>query len=157
MEIWKDIPGYHGYYISNHGRIKSTLKKYPMILKQYMDKYGYLHVRLYANKKPKNLFVHRLVLLAFDGESELTVNHIDCNKTNNNLENLEYMNAIENSNLANEKPIKAKSLDGKNTMIFKSIKEAERYGFLSCCIHCQLRGKQSHHKNYTFEYVKKGA
>lgn len=56
------------------------------------DKHGYL--RLYVNKELK--YVHRLIMEAFNGYSDLTVDHIDGNKRNNSLENLEYVTQKEN-------------------------------------------------------------
>ena len=71
-EIWKVVPNYPNYYVSNTGKVKSIYKKsYGMkilILKQYLDRYGYLYVRLSnidSNNKSKitNLKVHRLVAM----------------------------------------------------------------------------------------------
>ncbi|QGT53104.1 HNH endonuclease [Lactococcus phage CHPC781] len=55
-------------------------------------KTGYLRVSV----KGKDMYVHRLVMLAFYGKSDLTVDHIDGNKENNNLNNLEYVTQAEN-------------------------------------------------------------
>lgn len=66
------------------------------ILKQRTTKDGYKRVGLYKNGKYLNFNVHRLVMLAFVEKSDLTVNHIDEDKTNNRLENLEYMTIKEN-------------------------------------------------------------
>lgn len=60
---------------------------------------GYLTVSLYdgsAPKKPRSFLVHRLIAKAFLGESDLQINHKDGNKTNNALENLEFVTGIEN-------------------------------------------------------------
>lgn len=65
-------------------------------LKQKTDRYGYLTVCLCVNSKRKHTTVHRLLLQSAIGPSPLTVNHIDGNKKNNTLENLEYMTAKEN-------------------------------------------------------------
>jgi len=107
MEIWKDIPGYEGLYqVSDMGRVKSVARikqngrSYHLakerILKQNLLSSGYLRIGLHKNAKRKSLSVHRLVLLVFVGESDLTVNHKDGIKTNNTLNNLEYCTQSEN-------------------------------------------------------------
>lgn len=108
-EVWKDIPEYeNSYQVSNLGRIKSLARKTNQadkkrytkekILKQQKNMHGYMEVTLRKNNVRKHYKVHRLVMVAFHGETKLIVNHIDCNKTNNNLENLEYCTYQENSN-----------------------------------------------------------
>ncbi len=109
MEIWKQIPGFDKYKVSNLGRVKSIRREIidinknkrlikEKILKVTIDKNGYFSVGLYKNSdKPKMLRVHRLVLLAFNGQSFLACNHKDLDKTNNKLENLEYVTNKENT------------------------------------------------------------
>lgn len=67
--------------------------------KQYENKKGYMKVHFYINGKDKGFFVHRLVLMTFnptDGMDKLQVNHIDGNKKNNTLSNLEWCTNAEN-------------------------------------------------------------
>lgn len=95
-EIWKDIPGYEGLYqVSSHGRVmilKSPRKIMAQSLKGKPSK-QYFGVTLTKNKKQKTFTVHRLVALAFIGEKPkgTEINHIDLNKLNNHLTNLEYV------------------------------------------------------------------
>lgn len=108
MEIWKDIPGYEGFYqASSKGQIKSLSRVVrhnlggdkiinERILNGYVNKYGYKRVELSKRGHSKQYSEHRLVALAFLGESDLTVNHIDGNKLNNNIENLEYLSIADN-------------------------------------------------------------
>ena len=105
-EVWKDIPKYEGFYkVSNLGRVKSL----PRLLKNrysiFLSKEklltpkkngnGYLWVKLCVGGE-KSFAVHRLVMLAFVGKSDLVVNHLDLNKLNNRLDNLEYCTRREN-------------------------------------------------------------
>ena len=121
-EIWKDIEGYEGLYqVSNLGRVNSLARvvKY----KNYNSKNnsnchkvvekikkatckgkgshgggGYYVVTLYKNGKSKQWYVHRLVAMAFlpNDENKETVNHIDGDKSNNCLSNLEWATYSEN-------------------------------------------------------------
>ena len=107
-EIWKDIPGYEGcYQASNLGRIKSLERKIEYnnqedrILKEKIMKLnptsrGYIRISLCKKGRSRSHFVHRLIVSAFIGESNLQVNHIDGVKTNNNIDNLEYVTPQEN-------------------------------------------------------------
>ena len=110
-EIWKDIEGYEGLYqVSNRGRVKSleriVMRKngrpysVPELIKErQIDHKGYDRIGLNKNGKKKRFFVHRLALQAFNPSSDetLEVNHIDGNKLNNNVENLEWVTSSENS------------------------------------------------------------
>lgn len=93
METWKDIENYKGHYqISNLGRVKSIKKEQHKILSQGLCGSGYLVVALCLNSISKTKMVHRLVAESFLGcNSDMQVNHIDENKLNNNLSNLEYV------------------------------------------------------------------
>ena len=66
-----------------------------------LTKTGYLRVSV----KGKDMYVHRLVMLAFYGKSDLTVDHIDGNKENNNLNNLEYVTQAENVKRFHDKKV----------------------------------------------------
>lgn len=103
MEVWKDVVGYEGLYqVSNLGRVKSV-ERYKdnngtkQLVKEKIkatrkDKQGYLLLDLYKNNKSKTVRVHRLVAQAFipNPQNKETVNHIDGNKENNTVENLEW-------------------------------------------------------------------
>lgn len=89
-EIWKEI-GINNYFVSNYGRIKKNGE----IRKLTPNAYGY--IKIIINKKSYS--VHRLVALAFISniKNKEFVNHIDGNKTNNNLKNLEWNTCLENN------------------------------------------------------------
>jgi hypothetical protein len=95
MIIWKEIPGYENRYrISSKGEILSIKRN--TILKPYQSG-NYARASLSKDGKVMAFSVHRLVLLAFIGDSPLQVNHKDGNKKNNSLSNLEYVTASQNS------------------------------------------------------------
>ena len=105
QEIWKDIKNYEGLYqVSNLGRIKSlnrysynsvgkyNKKIFERILKQAIAKPGYYVINLTKNGKQKTYRIHRLVAETFipNPNNYPMINHIDCNKLNNKVENLEW-------------------------------------------------------------------
>lgn len=94
-EIWKDIPGYEGLYqASNLGNILIVKRNNKKSLRK--DKDGYFIVDLSKNNISKTFRAHRLILLTFLGESNLTVNHKNGIKTDNRFDNLEYLSNIQN-------------------------------------------------------------
>lgn len=100
-EIWKDVKGYEKLYsVSNEGRVKN--KYTGKILKPSNDKDGYLLLGLRQNKKTNMKRVHRLVAEAFinNDEHKPQVNHIDGNKINNCVNNLEWCTDMENKHHA---------------------------------------------------------
>lgn len=97
IEIWKPIKDTYLYEVSNFGRIRSLAYSKIRIKKTAITHRGYERVNLVmSNGNKKNYVVHRLVAREFLGESILHVNHIDKDKTNNKLSNLEYVSCREN-------------------------------------------------------------
>jgi hypothetical protein len=103
-EEWKDITGFEGFYqISNFGRVKSlggkcgSAMRKPSIRSTSLTKDGYEKVRLLWGGKDKTVRIHRLVAEAFipNPEGKETVNHIDGNKRNNHVSNLEWADRSE--------------------------------------------------------------
>lgn len=99
-EVWKPIVGYKGlYYVSNLGNIMSCRhRKNGRLLKPWKDAHGYHNVTLCKNNSKINKSVHRLVAKAFikNPKRLQTVNHIDGNKANNNINNLEWLTFADN-------------------------------------------------------------
>jgi len=155
MEIYKDIPNYEGLYqVSNLGNVKSLERKVKevrgfrkikeKILKQSKSGSGYLQVNLYKNKIPKRYSVHQLVAIAFlnhiPNGYKIVVNHIDLNRINNNVNNLELITQRDNAN-------------------FKHIKTTSKY--IGVCWHKRskrwrsritINGKLINLGNFTKEY-----
>ena len=109
LEVWKPIENYPNYQVSNFGNVKSKerytkarkeqiIHRKERLLKQLTDSKGYLYVRLYNDKGFKNIKVHRLVANSFlENPNNLPqVNHIDGNKQNNNVFNLEFCTGLDN-------------------------------------------------------------
>jgi len=114
-EVWKDVVGYEGLYeVSNLGHVRS-LDRYVAhhtagmalrrgkIMKGSFDG-NYLNVSLTKDRKTKSVRIHRLVAMAFmpnhDGLPQ--VDHIDCNKLNNRVDNLRWCTSAENTRFAKE-------------------------------------------------------
>jgi len=95
---WKKINDYDNYSVSNEGQIRND--KTGRILKQYGARGGYAQVTLSKDGKTKTKYVHRLVMETFkpnDNPQKFTdINHIDYNKSNNSLDNLEWCTHAEN-------------------------------------------------------------
>lgn len=102
MEIYKDIKGYEGLYqVSNLGNVKSLRSNNN--LKPILKTTGYYQVGLSNKGKTKRTTIHLLVAESFLNHKpcgfKLVVNHIDFNKLNNNVYNLEIVTARVNCNL----------------------------------------------------------
>lgn len=149
MEEWKDIPNYDGYQVSNLGRVRThnkttyTLKHgirkwKDRILKFKGETYetGY-RVDLWKDGKPKSFLVARLVAFTFNdidiNNHQLTVDHIDCNRFNNNLYNLEIVSLKENiqrafkNNLMPTKSIRLIDKQNNETYEFNSLSSASKF------------------------------
>lgn len=174
-EIWKDVKGYEGkYQVSNYGRVKSlnymrTGKE--RIMKPGINSTGYRFIKL-SNGKKKTFRMCRLVYSTFVSEipkwnpkeksdTKLEINHIDENKLNDCLWNLElvthYKNLLHGTRLArlskallnNEKHSKKVyqyTLSGELVKIWTSTRECERSGFnsgnIASC--CRRKRKKAH-------------
>ena len=101
IEVWRKIPHYLDYEVSSLGRVKRIKFGKENILKQTLISGGYLSIGLYADKKRHTKKVHQLVAIAFLGHTpngmDMVVDHINGNKTDNSLYNLQVITNRENS------------------------------------------------------------
>ena len=176
MEIWKEVAGTKGFIeVSSEGRVRSWLGGTPRILKTQVDNRGYHRIRVTIEREKISYKVHREVAKAFinNPDNLPQVNHIDGDKNNNCISNLEWVtnkdnahHAIQNGlwdsvlegarreNERRKKPVIAYRIDGAFpcTRYYESIREAER-DIGSRHITTVLKGKRTHTKGWAFQYA----
>jgi hypothetical protein len=160
MEEWRDVVGYEGLYqVSNTGKIFSLYKN--KLMKHKLDKAGYCVIGLTKNEKQKVLKVHRLVASAFLDDFEekdklkYHVDHIDGNKQNNNVSNLQmlthYDNCFKRTGSNAHQIIKAIHMESGKEYIFNGQNEAARVlGVNQGNIYNTLAGKIKQTQGYKF-------
>lgn len=160
-EIWKEIKGYEGLYaVSSKGRVKNLMSG--KVLKNRSNNHGYPYVSLFrGDGKPKNCTTHRLVAEAFipNTLNLPQVNHIDENKHNNDVSNLEWVTASQNSrHSAHQQSCKINqlSLDGEFIREWESSMQIERetgydQGNIIKC--CKMYKNYSHVGGYKWQYA----
>jgi len=111
-EIWKNIKGFENYLISNFGKVK-RLDNHKELKPRIHN--SYQRIALYKDGKQFNFFVHRLILMNFIGQiPNLVCNHKNGIKTDNRLENLEWVTIKENIHHAINTGLKSKIPKGEN-------------------------------------------
>jgi len=177
-EKWKNIPNFEGYQVSNFGRVRTHNKT------TYTKKHGDRHwkdrilkpkgqtyrtgyrVDLWKNGKPHTMLVARLIAFTFYDEDinnhKLTVDHIDGNRFNNNLENLELVSLAENIRRGfknclyhNQIKVKITNKKTKEITIFNSLNLGSKFigkcnGYISNCI----KKNKFENKDYNWECIK---
>lgn len=162
--IWKPVVGYEGLYeVSNHGEVRRVGGK---LLKPKMETNGYLRYHLSKNGVAKSILAHRIVARAFieNPHEYTTVNHINEDKADNRVENLEWcdmsyqnrygVGAI-NRNKFKEKPVLQYSKNGCFIKRFDSVKKAAiELGLNESSIHCVCKGIRRYKSTggYVFKY-----
>lgn len=180
MEEWRDIDGYAGYYqVSNKGRVRSLdrvvktsekfggKKKIKGKILACSKVEGYPAVALCKDGDEYKEFVHRLVARAFipNPDNKPEVNHIDADRSNDNVENLEWVTHLENiqhserlglRTVNTKKAIDAskKKIIRSDGKVFESIADAGRaLGYSSGReVTKVLSGNRKHINGYTFKY-----
>lgn len=182
-EIWKDIEGYEGLYqVSNLGNVKrlggvvmmkdgrtKTVKE--RVLKQSLAGRGYPFVGLCKDNEVKQEYTHKLVSKAFipNPDNLPEVNHIDEDKTNNRVDNLEWCTRLYNLTYNdrhkkvglkqigkkpyNNKPVIQYTVNGEYVAKYDSVMDCAKA--LDCCesnIRGVIYGKQKTCKGYIFKY-----
>ena len=172
-EQWKTVKGYEDYEVSNLGRVKSlgnNKSRKEKLLSLGKDRDGYLRVNLYKNGIGKYFFVHRLVWQTFVGEipEGMQCNHIDEDKGNNRVENLNLMTSKENINWGTHNtrmaaarinhPQMSKLVEAidkitvKVVFVFPSTMEAGRQGFDHGAVAACCRGERNSHGGFIWRY-----
>lgn len=165
MEKWMTIKEFPIYEINQYGQIRNKRTGY--IKKPRLDSWGYHQVKLSKGEHSKtyNKTVHRLVATTFYGENDpsLQVNHIDGNKLNNHIKNLEFVTGSENVQHAYATGIRRPS-GGRGPIqkiriietgqIFDNMAECARYingdsGNICKCVH----NPQRTYKGYHYEVI----
>ena len=157
IEEWRDIEGYERIYqISSLGRVKSLKFGKERILKPGKERNGYLRVCLSKDRKLKWYYVHVLVLSAFipNIENLKTVNHINEDKTDNRVDNLEWMTSKDNVRYSQAVAVNQFTLDGRFIRTWSCIREIEyQTGFsnghiVKCC-----KGKHKSAYGFIWRYA----
>lgn len=180
-EIWKKVEGHPRYEVSNLGRIRAIYIrgiKRNKILKPKLTKKGYLEASLYKEGGHKSFALHRLVAEAFipNPNNYPTINHMDGNKQNNNISNLEWCTYKENiihayrtglkhgirgKDHSSSKKIAQLDLEGNLIKVWESSMEIERTlkelnvdqaCVIACCRGRCGRKKRITHKGYIWKY-----
>ena len=134
VETFVKVEGFENYEVSNLGKVRNI--KSGIMLKPYLN-HGYLMLCLYGYNKRKNLLLHRIIATAFidNPGKKPQINHIDENKLNNDLSNLEWCTERENAihgtrtkRVAEKLSKKVIQLDLNDNIlnVFKSMRQAER-------------------------------
>lgn len=183
MEVWKDIKHFEGLYqVSNLGNVKrlSRIINYctgrSEVLKERLlkpalrsndNRRRYYFFVASKNGKRYNLPVHREVAKSFipNPDNKPEVNHIDGNKLNNHVENLEWVTGEENirhalkhglhkrgKNHYKSRPVLMINKKGKIVKEFDCMMDVKKFGFSQGNVGMCCKGKRNVHKNYYWKY-----
>ena len=139
----KKIKDYENYLVYEDGSIFSI--KSNKYLKPRFNSEGYANVYLHKNGFGKNFKVHRLVAQAFlpNPHNYSEINHIDYDKTNNNIVNLEWCDRSYNVRYSKAKRVKQIDREGNLIKVWEATRDIERYlginhGSISSCCNGKL-------------------
>lgn len=165
MEVWKQVENYPTYEISSYGRLrKKYLNGKQKILKPDVINGGYLRWTLSKDGMTKRFIAHRLVAMHFiqNPNNYPDVNHIDNDRQNNHVENLEWCTPLQNAKHRDKQnrhtPCKrVYQYDQHLNLIgeYRSTREAARItGFPKSCIPLWCTNKTRPKNNYIWSYEK---
>lgn len=171
-EIWKDVEGFEDYEVSTFGKIVSKNYKRKKGFKKELaltnNGHDYLNVKLPSVEGQKTFYIHRLIAIAFipNPKNKPSINHIDGDKSNNNVDNLEWATYAENQfhsynvlgkkspnfgkrgyEMANSIQVKKIQDDGMYKT-YGSITETERDGF------CRKKVARAIKNNWKYKFCK---
>ena len=168
-EIWKAHPEYSGIEVSTLGRVRTldrvssseSMTRFTKgrILKQRKDKYGYLQAHIIIDGKQATKTAHRLVAQTFipNPDNLPQVNHKDCDRTNNNVSNLEWCDGFYNQQYREKfgesrgLPVFAINLSTLEVSRFSSRHEASlSLGVFQTKISAVIKGKLNQTHGYWF-------
>lgn len=165
MELWLPIKDFSGYEVSSDGRVRNS--RTGQVLTPGFNTNGYYIVCLWRNGKQHTKTVHRLVASTFYDmvDDRLVVDHVDGNKTNNHISNLEFCSSGENNRRAYalglkkavrqyDHPRNKKIRVVETGEVFRSISECARAiggsrRHIGDCLH----GRILTHHGYHYEFV----
>lgn len=174
MEIWKSIPGFEKYQISNFGRAKSLNKRTWtnsefLFLVHVSNNNAYRALDVYHNNKRTRFKIHRLVAELFIGpppSPKHEINHIDGNPSNNNVNNIEWVTKSENHihrvrilgkdtlyGSRNEKPVKVITPQNEIFTFKNAAIAADTLKLRHRSVYKVLHGEQKSHRNHKIEYI----
>lgn len=165
-EEFSFIPDFPGYYISRTGRVISVKSGSPVELRSRISNSGYLSVTVtdFAGNRT-SIGIHRLLALAWKpiySYYQTEVNHIDGNKLNNNLDNLEWCSHSENEQhkvnnfmTSRARRVKLVNVETKCETIFPSTRSVSRFfGVTESVISERLREyNHGEYRGYILEYM----
>jgi hypothetical protein len=162
MEVWGIIKDYPNYEVSTKGNIRNI--KTLNILKSSLRN-GYPSLGLSKDGKSKTVNIHRIVASVFLEEKDLIINHKDGDKTNNNLENLEWVSYKDNtkhaleSKLQKTHPNKVGQYTLKDQELIKEyssiIEASKETGISDKHIGSVCRGNRKSTGGYVWKYIDK--
>ena len=155
-------PKYKYYLASKCGKILSLKQKEKRILRFHIRGKGYLGFRLFENNTYKDYSVHRYIYEVFKGEipEGMHIDHLDFNKKNNLIKNLQLLSPKENIQKSKFKKVSSLNLETNEKKIFRSVTETAKFYQISISTvsaNCQKKNKitksKKDGKRYQFSYL----